>query len=109
MNIRDIINAATPARWISVTERLPIGDRHSVETTSGELPVDESTIAQYLTAEDARFIAAYDPEHISMMEDFLASVVDAVTSTKTDGEVLDEIIDTALRITEYRKERGLNE
>jgi hypothetical protein len=105
MSIRDIIKAATPGPWrIATSKSVKVGDRTICRTHDRKWRYgnDEQE------TNDARFIAAFDPEHVALMEAVCEAVgrcgsglvMDAPHEWRTVAEAYDDL-------QAYRKERGL--
>ena len=102
--LTEIISAASQGEW-KVLDR-----GTSVGTTTEDICYAFSPREPRFTpnsVSNSRFIATFDPQHIALMEAIVRTASGSLFSLKTDGEIIDELINLVEALDDYRKERGL--
>ena len=95
--IDDIINEATPGPW---RESFGMDDRTAIYTM---LRSGNTHVVARSEGHDSRFIAAFDPEHIRLMED----VCQAAERKRQRIFGQQSLYAACTALDAYRKERGL--
>ena len=121
MNIREIINAATPGPWYRAQQIEPsFGKQFIGRVVRAEEGLDNEEIMEFsrVSIANADFIATFDPEHIALMlkkdalsDDICCAVCEHLEPI-TNGDCLScpllKFLEASVALSEYRNERGLD-
>ena len=115
--IQDIINAATPGPWSGIAR----GKNRAGVWANAKIGwvTDDHEFGDFCLEQDARFIATFNPQHIALMlkkdalSDDICPNVCEYLSPHTDAECLScpllKFLDASIALSDYRRERGLND